>query len=130
MRQFPISDEFKDEFRHAVRRYFKEVEDAKKRARKVEAYGKPAPLNSWRYDLASALQLRAWDRVSDAESQVCKLIRSLNEGKPVPAVECFNNSIEPNEAFPAVEALGFVFTLTGEDQNFVVRPVWMQVKVE
>ena len=62
MRQYPISDEFREEFRHAARRYFKEVEESKERARKVEAFGKPAPFNSWRYDLAEALSQRAWER--------------------------------------------------------------------
>lgn len=129
MREFHQSEEFQDNFRRATRHYLREVDQAKERARKTEAARHKHKSDTWQADLAEALERRAWDRVGRAEGRIIALIRSLSDGRPVPAVEVFNDSSDPVGSYPAVEALGMIFALIGKEENFVVRPAWMSVKV-
>lgn len=130
MRQFQPSDEFKDDFRQAARRYFREVERSEERARKVEAARLAHGGDTWQVDLAEALQRRAWERLGRAEWRLTLLIRSLSGGEPVPGSEVYDEPGAPIGSFPAVECLGSLFMLVGEEQHFVVRPTWMQVRID
>lgn len=132
MRQFELTDEFRDEFRVGARRYLARVEAARRRIADVErarSTSKDAR-NDWRVALAEALRDRDVERVQRAEGRVVRLIRSLTGGTAEPDMMIADDPIEPIAGFPAVEACGHVFALIGEDQGFVVRPSWSQVRLD